>query len=305
MIDISLFGPTAVRPRGGSGPDVQLPGVKPRQIVELLACEVGRPVTKDLLAECLWDGAPPSSYAASLESYVSVLRRTLNRAGADAAERRARSSQAVVTTRGGYLLDPELVTVDLHDVSVRLGALCRESGWSLVTGAEDVLRALQGPLLADEPYADWAGDARSRFGRLLEGVLTRAADAAVQLNESARAVRLARVAVDANRLSEPACRALMSACRSGGSRPEAIMAYSELRAVLGDELGIEPSAETRSLYLDLLEAESRPTPAGQDRLEMRTLAQLLHQALESGVRPDSSTRSWLMQVGDLVCRQPA
>ena len=68
--------------------------------------EAGRPVTKDQLAERLWEGAPPQSWLTTLEAYVSKLRRAL---APGVPVRRS----VVVTTSGGYRLDDERVSVDL------------------------------------------------------------------------------------------------------------------------------------------------------------------------------------------------
>ncbi len=290
MIEITMFGATSVRACPTEQRGVGLAGVKPRRVLQILAAELGRPVTKDVLAEGLWDGRPPASYVASVESYVCVLRRSLS----------AMVGQSpLVTTHGAYLLDPELVRVDLVEARTLLTSLERASGERLVRGAEQVLERMQGDLLADEPFAEWARQIRRRFDDLLETVLTRAAEAATSAGQGARAVRLARTAAEHGPLSEPASRALMTAYRAVGSRPQALRVYADLRALMVEELGSEPSASTQALYLSLLEDEC-PGRSGGDRREVRTLVRLLRQALEAGVRPDPATRSWLAEVGQLA-----
>ena len=81
-------------------------GVKPRQILAILALAAGRPVSKEHLADLLWDGEPPKGYRGTLESYVCLVRRALR----DASGR----DDAIVTVTHGYLLDPAVVTVDLR-----------------------------------------------------------------------------------------------------------------------------------------------------------------------------------------------
>ena len=48
-----------------------LGGVKPRQILAILALAAGRPVSKEHLADLLWDGEPPKGYRGTLESYAA------------------------------------------------------------------------------------------------------------------------------------------------------------------------------------------------------------------------------------------
>jgi DNA-binding SARP family transcriptional activator len=296
MIDITLFGPTVVRPVAGPGGPVPLPGVKPRQILQVLALELGSPVAKDDLAERLWDGRPPASYLASVESYVCVLRRRLTAAF---------GSRPLVTTRRGYLLDPGLVRVDLVEVRDRLTALQQASGDDLVSGAECALTGLSGALLADEPYADWARAARRRFGEHAESVATQAAEECLARGEAGRAVRLARVATEHGGLSEPACRALMRAYDAVGSRPQALAAYADLRAVMAEELGVEPSSSTQGVYLALLEHEQAGARQDSYRPEVPTLVRLLRQAIEAGGRVDAATRLGLAGLEELLLRQTA
>ena len=84
MIDIKLFGPTVISGAGSRLVGSDLGGSKPRQLLEMLALDLGAPVAKDLLAERLWDGRPPASYIATVESYVCSLRRRLGLVGRSA-----------------------------------------------------------------------------------------------------------------------------------------------------------------------------------------------------------------------------
>ncbi|MGH9243278.1 MAG: winged helix-turn-helix domain-containing protein [Acidimicrobiales bacterium] len=61
---------------GGSklGPR-DLGGVKPKQLLELLLLERGRPVSKDRLADLVWGERLPRRVEATIESYMSVLAR--------------------------------------------------------------------------------------------------------------------------------------------------------------------------------------------------------------------------------------
>ncbi len=290
MIDISVFGPTTVR-LGGSDAATEPAGVKPKRILEILAVELGSPVSKDVLAERLWDGHPPASFLGSLESYVCVLRRWLAAGGGH--------GSPLVTTHRGYLLDPTRVHVDLADVRARLESLTHTGGRRLVTGAEQALERVTGDLLADEPYAAWAEQSRDELAELLEGTCARAAEVAAATGEAARGVRLARAAVHHGGLSEPAHRALMAAYRASGNRPQALMVYADLRARMIEEVGVEPSAATQALYLDLLDDEHPHRPAA-DRREMHALVRLLRQVLDAGVRPDTDTRAGLAEVAALV-----
>src|SRR4029077_14801535 len=93
QIRIVLFGETTVIDElGGARP---IAGVKSTRILEMLALQQGQSLAKDVIADRLWDGAPPPSWVGTLESHISTLRRDIGSTG-----RRS----AVATTAKGYVL---------------------------------------------------------------------------------------------------------------------------------------------------------------------------------------------------------
>ena len=73
-----------------------LGGLKPKQLLELLLIERGRPVSKDGLADQLWGEKLPQRVAATIETSVSVLRRHLE-------------PGLIVTEHGAFRLPTELL----------------------------------------------------------------------------------------------------------------------------------------------------------------------------------------------------
>jgi DNA-binding SARP family transcriptional activator len=264
MIQINVFGPTVVTNDELRLGATELGGVKPRQLLEMLALDLGTPVSKDLLAERLWEGHPPTSYIATVESYVCVLRG------------RARLGHgrhaALATTTSGYVLDPDQVAVDLVEARTLLAS-------ATVPEVVQALDMISGELLAGDPYASWACEGRAEFAdRLVEGCIS-AAHSANAVGESVLALRLARAAYDRSYLSEPAAQALMIALASTGERGQALRIYEGLRSGMVEELGVEPSVETTGAYLSTL----RDTPRDGDAYgaeQVGTLLRLLRRALE-------------------------
>ena len=285
MIRISLFGSTGVDTNDHHWGAAELCGTKPRQILELLALSLGTPVPKEVLAECLWEGEPPASYVATLESYVCVLRRTL------ALGRGSRA--ALATTNKCYVLDDAQVSVDVVDVRRALDS----------TSPREVARGLElldGELLASEPYAGWANDARWAFSEQLVRRCTAAAEAAGAVHDHALAVRLARTAVMQPYFSERARQELMKALFHVGERAQALTVYAEMRSQMLEELGIEPGQDSQRLYLSLLKGGSRGTEPAHNRFEVLALLRLLRQAFESGVEIDAPDEPGLVELGKLV-----
>jgi DNA-binding SARP family transcriptional activator len=274
MLSITLFGTTSATQEADGTEFTDFGGVKPRQILEILALAAGTPVPKDRLADLLWDGAPPRSYVGTLESYVCVLRRRLGCARGRAA--------AITTTSNGYLLDPRQVRVDLNTCRVLFAQAVASSPRTALQLVDDALALADGSLLASEPYMGWASREREVFTRELVIACTKASRHALDLGKHERAVELARTAVQHDRFAEEAWQQLIRALRACERKGEALRAYLDLRAVMVDELGVEPGPASHALYLEVLREEPTRSAADHDgHMEVRTLLGLLRQALES------------------------
>src|SRR3954447_9247859 len=76
------------------GVEVNLGGRRQRAVVAVLLVARGHQVSAERLLDALWDGTPPPSGSASLQSYVSHLRRALE------PDRPARAPSQVLISRG-------------------------------------------------------------------------------------------------------------------------------------------------------------------------------------------------------------
>ena len=140
-MDFAILGVVEAR---RDGVPIPLGGPKQRALLALLLLGANRPVSRDRLIEGLWAESPPASAAASLDSYVSRLRRLL---GPDRLERRP----------PGYALHVEPGELDLD----RFEALVADA--SAEPTAErrarlfsDALQLWRGPAFEDllyEPFA--------------------------------------------------------------------------------------------------------------------------------------------------------
>lgn len=270
-MQITVFGQLRVRTAGRELTAGQLGGVKPRQILQILAVADGDPVSKERLADLLWDGEPPRSWVGTLESYVCVLRRSLREAGGEV---------GVLTVRQGYVLDGTTCRVDLtsfRSLVRRATATIDDPGLSLRL-LEEALDLVSGPLLVDEGYAAWALAERERLLPELVTATNLAAAHALVLGRPYQAVRHAESAIAHDRLGEQGWRSHMQALRASGRRSEALRDYFELRDLLLDQLGVEPSQDTTDLYLDLLRTQP-PGCGPTGREEVGMLLGLLQQAV--------------------------
>ncbi len=264
MIQVRLTGATTVltSDRVVSGRDFG--GVKVRRLLEVLALQLGTPVSKDRLSELLWDGQPPASWLATLEAYVSQLRGRLQ-PGVPA------RASVIRTVNGGYLLDAEQVQVDVgtaRDLVAR--ARTARPGVALPLLREAL--ELDGDLLPGSVGTEWADSARQEHLVLRVSAATAAAQHALHLGQPALAVTLADEALSLDPMAEEAVRCVMQGLWATGRTAEALRRHGELRRVLADELGVDPSPQTQALLTQLLRDEAPPVMPLQRRGTDRPLS---------------------------------
>ena len=142
-----------------------------------------------------------------------------------------------------------------------------ERGASAIDRAESALRSgepgtVLGPAtvaatVARRPFlpgieGEWVESQRRKLDRQLIRALECLAQMRLGTGEPGLAVETAIEAVERDPLWETSYQLLMRAYVATGNRPRAIKVYHDLREILAQELGTEPSAETESLYLQAL-----------------------------------------------------
>jgi DNA-binding SARP family transcriptional activator len=277
VLQIKLFGPTVVLTDGVDTPVSDLGGVKPRQILEILAAHPGAPVTKDRLADLLWEGEPPKSYVGTLESYVCVLRRRLGLGPG--------RKSPLATTSNGYLLDHASGSVDLSEFRRLVVMATTASPAHGLRLTQEAVALLNGELLASEAYASWARSERENFQRDVVDACSRAAQNAYTVHDFDAAASMSRLAIRYDSMAEDAYQHLMRALSVSGRGSQAIRAYFDLRTAMVTELGMEPGPVSRALFMDILcDGGEHDAPSsigtGRDNAEVLNL-RLLHNALES------------------------
>ncbi len=239
-------------------------GRKPKQLLEILVLHEGRPVPKDQLAEKLWGDGLPVNFSASLEHYVSLLRKRLAPGGRP-------NASLIRTVHGGYRFEPSEAEVDtfafdrVYDRHVA-GVATRDE-------LDQAVSLVRGELLEDEPYADWAASARAHYSQRHVEILGAAALAALAEGDGVRGAELAAAAVTRDAYAESAHRLLMLAHYQLGRQGDALADFDRCRRNLCDELGVDPLPLTTRLHAAILSqapaAELLEEYAGAPRAQVR------------------------------------
>ena len=245
-VRVDVLGEVAVTagPRTVAG--AALGGRRARVLLVALALS-SRPVPAENLAEIIWAGAAPATWPVALRGVVSGLRAALAPTGHDGAP-------LIRTTPAGYCL-ADGVTVDVDQAGAALARaeqLMTQARYDAVLDLCTPVSGHRGDLLLPDEDAGWLEPhRRSVDANAVHALqLIAAAHSATGLHH--RAVEAAREAVERMPLDEPSHRALIRAHELAGDRAGVVQAYERCRAVLAEELGIDPSKDTVDAYLAAL-----------------------------------------------------
>ena len=288
QIVIRMFGPLSIEHGTRTLGPRDLGGMRPKQVLEILLAARGHRVPTDRLAELVWPGEKPDNSTGSLQTFVSMLRRKLT---TDREQARA----LVVTEPEAYRFATELVTLDLDRFDEVLERSAREPTRLARRSLEAALALVRGEVLEDEPYALWAQDLRGSYqGRVL-GAHLDAADAALAERDFAGALAHSDAASALDRFSERGHRLAMLALYALDRQHEALARYRAFREALDEELGLEPTSDTRSLETAILRQEEvdelLPRPTTQSEAHRAPSVRLLGRKPELETLEEASRRA--------------
>jgi DNA-binding SARP family transcriptional activator len=230
----------------------ELPGRQGRLALALLAAERHHPVATDRLVDALWGPLPPTDAPGALASIVSKLRAAFRRVGAEqpgVIAAGAGTYQLRLAPGGSIDLEDARHAIDRADGARRRGDV--DAAWALATVAVAISR--RGFLPGES--ADWVLATQRELARIAQRGYSCLAWVWTIREDRSLAVAMAEHAVDVEPLHEPSWRQLMDVHARFGSRADALRAFQRCRALLRDELGVGPDAETLRLHGALLVAD--------------------------------------------------
>ncbi|MGW5581170.1 ATP-binding protein [Micromonospora chokoriensis] len=329
---LRVLGPLEVEVDTG-GP-VDLGGPRQRAVLALLVAARGEVVSVGRMIEDLWRGDPPPRAIASLQAYVSHLRRLLE----PARERRA-PARVLVTAPPGYAIRVPTDAVDagrfealLADARAVSAADPGRARRLLGTG----LDLWRGPAYAEFVEEPWAQAEVLRLEELRLAARELLLDVTVRGGGAAEAVPEAEALTRQAPLREESWRLLALALWRTGRQGDALAALRRARATLADQLGLDPGpalvelesailAQRLDLLPPVVATAARvvaPPPATEEvfvgrEAELAALGQAAAECVTSGprvaivsgeagagkttvlnrFREELSSRGWLVTVG--------
>jgi DNA-binding SARP family transcriptional activator len=222
-----------------------------RALLAILLLDARHVVPADRLIDLLWGQEPPAAALASVQAYVSQLRRVLEPG------RQARAPASVLVTQDpGYLLRVADDQVD----ALRFRELAGQAHRDLAEGRAqaaagllaDALELWRGDPLPEFAGEPWAVPAAARLAEAHDLAAEDRVDAWLALGRHAQAVTELEAMVQARPLRERRWAQLVIAAYRSGRQADALRAYQRCRAVLADELGLAPGPELRRLETAVL-----------------------------------------------------
>jgi len=255
------------------GRSIRLDRQRMRALLAYLLLHANAVVSSDRLLDEVWGPHPAKTAAASLQNYISRLRKAIG-------------PELIVSQPPGYLLrvDPERFDLARFE---RLTAEAR--GAEPRERAEKLRAALalwRGPALDDLAFEPFARDEVGRLEEARLAALEDRIDAELELGRDGELVGELEELVEQHPLRERFRAQLMRALYRAGRQADALAAFRSARDVLTEQLGLEPGAELRRVQQAILQQDESLGPVGEMKVERapdrRTVSVLFCDLVGSG-----------------------
>jgi DNA-binding SARP family transcriptional activator/class 3 adenylate cyclase len=265
-VEFRVLGPLEVFTAGGA---VSVTGPKRRALLARFLVSAGETLSAATLADDLWQGSPPRSSTTTLQTFVYQLRRRYG-------------IEALRTTPAGYVLELDPAQFDSHafEVAVRdataIAARDPRAAMVALRAAIDMWRGDAYVEFATEP---WALAEATRLDQLRVDAVEAWAAAAIGAGECSGLPAELEAWTSRYPLRESLWALRVLALARDGRGAEALRVVTNLRDVLRDELGVDPSSAFATIETAMLRDEPLPAwpelggfgfqPARETTAEMR------------------------------------
>jgi DNA-binding SARP family transcriptional activator len=250
-VRIHLAGRVSLEVDGRLFDQAAFPGQQGRLAFAYLVSERSRPVGRSELTDALWPAEAPPSCETALNAIVSKLRSLLARAGLDGSATLA-SAPGCYQLRlpGNSWVDLEAAADAIHEAesALRAGDPARAYGPSAV--AHHIARR---PFFPGEDGA-WMETRRARLRSVLLRALECRSEVYLWNAELPLAIEAACDLVALEPLRESGHRLLIRGLAAAGNTAEALSAYERCRRLIAEELGVDPSRQTKAVYEAVLQS---------------------------------------------------
>jgi DNA-binding SARP family transcriptional activator len=256
MMRFRLLGPLEIQAGEDDWRGIGAP--KWRAVLAALLINAGQIVPADVLINEVWPGTPPAKAGNLISIYVLRLRRLLGDT----------DSTLLVTRAPGYLLRlrPGDTDAQVFEALVGEGRRAYAAGEPERAAAQlaEALALWHGSPLADVPPTTLVETEAERLADLRLDAAELRITAELACGSHAQVIPELRRLLADHSLRENLWLLLMRALDGAGRHAEALEAYGQARSVLAEELGVDPGAELRQCYAELLAKDEALTKDAGD-----------------------------------------
>ncbi|MGH3347248.1 MAG: BTAD domain-containing putative transcriptional regulator [Nocardioides sp.] len=218
------------------GDELGIGGSRQRRLLAMLLIHRNSVVSVDRLADAVFAGEPTPAASTTLRSYIARTRRLFNGSG---------SSSLLVTRAPGYVLQApgESFDVARFEKALAVGGshLARDDAPAATSALREALALWRGDAYAEFADEDWARPEAQRLEELRMVALERVIEAELVCGRAAALIPEIESLTQKHPLREEFRAQLMVALYRGGRHADALRVFREYRALLVEELGVDPS----------------------------------------------------------------
>jgi SARP family transcriptional regulator, regulator of embCAB operon len=254
-MQIKLLGPLDVTENGRS---ITPTASKARQTLAMLALHAGQVVTVSALVEELWGMELPRKPLQSVQTYILILRRMINKARPDQQDS---AKSILVTSHGGYMLDVPAVDLDVrrYERMSAAGQQAMQSGdyESASRLLRSALAIWRGPALVDVQIGIPLSLKVNGLEEHRLGIQETSIEADLRLGRHHMLLGELGELCARYPMHENVCIQYMTALYRSGRKWRALEVFRKLRDTLVNELGVEPSPHVQYLQHAILNSDPK------------------------------------------------
>ena len=221
-----------------------------RDILCFIASRPHRRASKDAIVDTFWGEADFEAVEKNFHPTISHIRKALN-------HKQALKQNFLIYRDGDYQLNPDFTyrvdTEAFDDLLAKGESARRAQDFEACAACFEKAVALYRGEFMKGSYDDWMEEQRSYYGEQYLRMLETLADIAQRGGDWTQSLQLAQKILREDEFREDIHCRVMRAHAALGNRLAVKEQYDTLCRLLKKELGVEPAAETRKLYQELLQ----------------------------------------------------
>ena len=219
-------------------------------ILAYLLCHRGEFVSAEELISIIWKQEKNDNPAGAMRTAIHRARTMLGELTGDA------SVQLLVSKNGGYFWNPDVeVVVDTEEFDRLVKAM--QDGDENSETCLAALKLYEGKFLPMQGSEMWVMPIQAYYQNVYEALIDRAVPILEKAGRHSEGVALCRKALQIDAYSEKIYQYLMRFLLVENDRQEVVRVYEEMSKLMLSTFGIMPDQESRALYREALQTDTR------------------------------------------------